>query len=153
MLAVALAFTARAADLKVGDQAPEINAKGWVNTDSASLAASSKKIVVVEFWATWCGPCKAAIPHLIELNGKFKDKGVVIMGMSNEPLAKVKPFAEEMKMNYFVGAGSTSFKDYGVSGIPHAFVIAPGGKIVWRGGPGGLDKAIEAALKNTPPQS
>ena len=142
-----LAFTASAASIKVGDDAPEINAKNWINTENASIAAAGKNVVVVEFWATWCGPCRASIPHLVEMNNKFKDKGVTIVGLTNEPLASVKNFATEMKMSYFVGTGSTSGRDYGVTGIPTAFVIS-GGKVVWTGHPmGGLDKAVEEALK------
>jgi thiol-disulfide isomerase/thioredoxin len=148
-----LSLTASAAAPKVGEAAPEIQVGEWMNTEALTLAKLQNKIVVVEFWATWCGPCVKNIPHLIELHEKYKDKGVVIMGLSDEPMAKVKGFAEKMKMTYPVGTGSRTGSIYGVRGIPHAVVVAPGGKVVWSGHPaGGLDKAIEDALKATPPK-
>ena len=137
----------------VGDQAPEIKAQSWLNSDGVSIAKNSNKIVVVEFWATWCGPCRQSIPHLVAMNQKYKNKGVVIAGLTQEGAGAVKGFAAKMGMDYPVGMGSAASNAYGVEGIPVAFVVAPGGKIVWTGHPmDGLDKAIEAALKATPPK-
>jgi thiol-disulfide isomerase/thioredoxin len=153
LMVALLGQTVSAETPKVGDAAPEIQVGAWMNSEALTLAKLQNKIVVVEFWATWCGPCVKNIPHLIELHEKYKDKGVVIMGLSDEPMSKVKGFAEKMKMTYAVGAGSRTGSIYGVRGIPHAVVVAPGGKVVWTGHPaGGLDKAIEDALKSTPPK-
>jgi thiol-disulfide isomerase/thioredoxin len=150
IVVLAIAVSAGAAELAVGEKAPEIKAAAWINSAGVTLAANDKKIVVVEFWATWCPPCRKSIPHLIEMADKFKDKGVVIVGLTDEPMAKVKTFATDMKMNYPVGTGSKTLEEYGVNGIPHAFIVV-GGKIVWHDHPmKGLDKAIEEAIKNNP---
>jgi thiol-disulfide isomerase/thioredoxin len=150
--AAVLAVPAFAATPKVGDMAPEIQVKEWLNAPGAiSLAALKKNIVIVEFWATWCPPCRKSIPHLIAMNAKYKSKGVVILGLTDEPRAKVEKFATDMKMDYPVGLGSNSGGAYGVEGIPHAFIVAPGGKIVWSGHPmDGMDKALEAAIAANP---
>jgi len=133
----------------VGKKPPEIKAADWLNTSKPLTIAGLKgKIVVVEFWATWCPPCRASIPHLIKMHNQFKDKGVVIIGLSAEDGSKVKSFANEMGMNYPVGMGSVSSKEYMVNGIPHAVVIGKDGKVVWEGHPmDGLDKKLEALTK------
>jgi thiol-disulfide isomerase/thioredoxin len=145
--ALALAGAAMSGELQAGAAAPEIKVAEWINSEALTLAGLKDKVAVVEFWATWCPPCRKSIPHLIELADKYKDKGVVVIGLTDEPKEKVEPFAKQMKMTYPVGVGSTSSREYGVSGIPHAFVVV-GGKVVWHGHPmTGLDKAVEEALK------
>jgi thiol-disulfide isomerase/thioredoxin len=118
----------------------EINAKGWINSEGVTLEKLKGKVVVVEFWATWCPPCRASIPHLVELRNKHDKAKVEIIGLTDEPLSKVEKFAKDMKMNYTVGYGSTSSEAYGVTGIPHAFVIGPDGTIKWDGHP--MDEAM-----------
>jgi len=137
-----------AGTVKIGTEAAEVIAKDWLNTPQApTLAALKGKIVVVEFWATWCPPCRQSIPHLIKMQSKYQDKGVVILGLTNEPLLAVKAFAEKMKMNYPIGTGSKSAGVYGVEGLPTAFVIGVDGKISWSGHPmSGLEAAIEKAV-------
>ncbi|MFO8013086.1 MAG: redoxin domain-containing protein [Phycisphaerae bacterium] len=150
--ALALAVPATAA-VSVGQRAPEISATDWLNAPRLSLAKLRGKIAVVEFWATWCPPCRATIPHLAELHKTYRDKGVVIIGLTDEPKSKVEPFAGQMAMTYAVGCGSQSKDVYGVRGIPHAFVVDVAGKVVWRGHPGGsgLEGAIEEQLRTNPP--
>jgi thiol-disulfide isomerase/thioredoxin len=156
---LACAVNAAGGAVKVGQKAPEIKAQKWLNTTGeVSLAKLRGKIVVVEFWATWCPPCRESIPHLNTLYNRYKDKGVVVLGLSDERLTQVAPFVEQMNkgkknMEYIVGAGSNDVANYGVTGIPHAFLVDPEGKVVWTGHPmAGLDKAIEKALKDTPPK-
>jgi thiol-disulfide isomerase/thioredoxin len=136
-----------AAAVSVGDAAPDISAATWFNADRAvSLASLKGKVAVVEFWATWCPPCRASIPHLVELQNKYQDE-VVVIGLTYENAATVKPFANQMKMSYIVGAGSPSGDDYGVSGIPHAVVIDRNGTVAWEGHPlSGLDQAVAALV-------
>ena len=136
----------------VGKEAPEIQAAYWLNAPALALRGLRGKIVVVEFWATWCPPCRASIPHLIEMNHKFAAQGVVFISLTNEDRKTVEPFARKMKMDYAVGGGSKTSGVYGVRGIPHAFIVDPSGTVAWEGHPmGGLDKALEEQLKKTPP--
>jgi len=152
-LAFGAAHAAQAAAL-VGKAAPEVSVQDWLNSPPLTLAALRGKIVVVEFWATWCPPCRKSIPHLIELYKKFGGQGVVIMGLTDEPKAKVEPFAKEMGMIYPVGCGSKSSGSYGVTGIPHAAIVDTAGNVVWDGHPmqPDFESTLEAQLKKTPPK-
>src|SRR5882724_10852622 len=103
VLLTGIAFRASAAPLSLGDPAPKIEVKEFVKGGPVK-SFEKGKIYVVEFWATWCGPCRTSIPHLSELQKKHKD--VVFIGVSvfeRDP-SKVKPFVEEMgeKMAYRV---------------------------------------------------
>lgn len=130
-----------------GPKAPEIQAAYWLNTAPLSLADLRGKIVVLEFWATWCPPCRTTIPHLVQMYKTYKDKGVVFVSLTNEPRQTVEPFVGKMGMVYPVGGGSPTGRVYGVRGIPHAFIIDPSGAVVWQGHPmGGLQEALERKL-------
>lgn len=136
--------------VKVGDEAPEIGAEEWLNINGPiSLHSLRGKVVVLEFWATWCGPCRISIPHLVKLNDEYGSKGVVLVSLTDEDRveAKIDAFMADMKMDYIVGTGSDTHIDYGVNGIPTAFVIDRAGKIAWIGHPmSDLERAIESAL-------
>lgn len=138
--------------VSVGDKAPPLQAKTWMNGDAVNPAEpDGKTTYVVEFWATWCPPCRTTIPHLNDLHNRFKDRGVVIVGVSSEPEETVKPFAEKMSMQYRVAVDSEKTTDAtwmeDVQGIPHAFIVDTNGVIVWAGHPmNRLDEALEALL-------
>jgi thiol-disulfide isomerase/thioredoxin len=153
VLAVAATAGAPPQPTLVGKAAPEISAKYWINVPPLTLAALRGKIVVVEFWATWCPPCRKSIPHLIELYKKYADKGVAIVSLTNEPQEKVDPFVKEMGMPYAIGGGSDSGRTYGVTGIPRVFLVDTKGQVVWEGHPmqPEFEKAIEEQLKTNPP--
>ncbi len=147
----AIPASSNAAEL--GDPAAPLKIAEWIKGGPVNLAdAKGKQIVVVEFWATWCPPCRTSIPHLTELARKYKDKDVVIVGVSDEKPAVVKAFVEKMgaKMDYVVAidadnaTGEGYMRAYNQNGIPHAFVVDKQGRVVWHGHPmGGLDKVLE----------
>ena len=92
----------------IGKDAPEIKADGWLNSKGVTLKDLKGKVAVVEFWATWCPPCRKSIPHLAELHKKHKGDGLVIIGLSDEPKDKVEEFSKKIDMPYVVGYGSSS---------------------------------------------
>jgi thiol-disulfide isomerase/thioredoxin len=122
--------------VEIGKPAPEVEAREWLNAESpVSLAKLKGSVVVVEFWATWCPPCRQSIPHLNAIYKKYKDKGLKIAGMTDEDSEKVRAFLKKIPIDYFIGTGSDSGRVYGVRGIPHAFVMDKNGVLVWQGHP------------------
>ncbi len=135
-----------------GEPAAALAVAHWVKGDPVDISSG---VHVVEFWATWCPPCRTSIPHLTEIQQEYKDRGVNIIGISNEDLGTVEPFVTRMgsKMNYTVAIdeGRRTSKGYmgkyGINGIPHAFVVKDG-TVVWNGHPRDqLEAAIDDALK------
>jgi len=104
-----------------------------MNGANVKLSSFKGKVIVLNFWATWCGPCKIEIPSLIELQKQYAND-VVILGMSvDDPVEKLKPFAEKYKINYpvLVGLGREDVQDaFGpLMGIPVTVFIGRDGKI------------------------
>ena len=79
------------------------------------------KPMIVEFWATWCPPCRASIPHLNEVYKKYKDKGLVVVGITDENDNLVEKFMKQVPMEYSVAQdkGNDWGKQFGIQGIPH----------------------------------
>lgn len=146
--------TSRAGAAELGDRAPELHIAKWVKGEPVKVAASeSDKLYVVEFWATWCGPCRQSIPHMTEMQKRFKDK-VAFVGISDEKENVVAKFVNEMadKMDYRVALDDdrkTShdyMEAFGIGGIPHAFVVQKD-KIIWQGHPmDHLDDTLEQII-------
>ncbi len=153
---MALSSVSMAAGLTIGGKAPTFSVATMVKGSKVDL---SKGVHVVEFWATWCGPCKVSIPHLTELAHKYKGKvdftGVSVWENGADQLGQVKKFVAAMgpKMDYNVAFdGAPKAMDNGFmkaakqNGIPSAFLVK-NGQVLWIGHPmDGLDEAIGQVL-------
>jgi thiol-disulfide isomerase/thioredoxin len=107
-----------------------------MNGVDVKLSNFKGKVILLNFWATWCGPCRAEIPSLVELQQQY-GKDLVVLGVSvDDPIEKLKPYATEMKMNYpvLVGNGRDDVQEaYGpLWGIPVSVFVARDGKIAKR---------------------
>ncbi|MBR6464783.1 MAG: TlpA family protein disulfide reductase, partial [Verrucomicrobia bacterium] len=139
---------------KLGEKAKALTISEWVK-GSAVDVTDGKNVYVVEFWATWCGPCRNTIPHLTELQKKYKDQGVVFVGVSSEKAEEVKPFVQEMgdKMDYNVAVDKDDATDkaymaaYGQGGIPCAFIINKESQVVWVGHPMEMEKPLQEVIE------
>lgn len=154
-VAAGWAGEAPAPTLKVGDPAPKLQVGKWVQGEPVAAFASGKAYIV-EFWATWCGPCRVSIPHLNEIHNKYKDKGLIVIGQDcwEKDESLVEPFIQKMgdKMTYRVAlddkAGSeagkmaeTWMQAAGQNGIPSAFLVDTKGRIAWIGHPMALKES------------
>lgn len=139
--------------LDIGDKAPSIEAETWINGDAVNPAEpDGKTTYVVEFWATWCSPCKRTIPHLNKLQDTYRDRGVVMVGVTAEPEETVRKFfKEKLAIEYLVALAPNREAQQawmeGVPGIPHAFLVDTNGIVVWSGHPmDGLDAVLDQVL-------
>jgi len=151
--------------LVVGDSAPGMTISKWVKGTPVTNFEKGK-IYVVEFWVTWCGPCKVSIPHLTELAKKFPTVDFVGVSVWENKQSDVAPFVQQMgdKMNYNVamdqlpdgdenGSDGAMAKSWmmaaGQNGIPAAFIIDKEGKIAWIGHPMTMEEPLTKIVNGT----
>jgi peroxiredoxin len=139
-LTVPLPYAGEAAQTAVCDANPKTADLNFVLKDSNgrdfSLASQKGKVILLDFWATWCPPCKVEIPWFVEFQQKYGPQGFVVIGVSvDDPASRLKPFGEQYKVNYplLVGDGRDDLKGPGAYsafwGLPKTFVIGRDGKI------------------------
>lgn len=146
-LALLLAGTARADnELEVGDQAPAVEVEEWIQGETSVGEGSP---YIVEFWATWCGPCRKSIPHLNEIYEKYQSRGLTVIGITDEvkEVSKVRSFVRKQgkRMTYPVaidgGAKEAWFEAAGRRGIPSVFIVDANNTVAYIGNP--LDPKFE----------
>jgi thiol-disulfide isomerase/thioredoxin len=151
--------------LSIGDKAPAIDIEHWVKGDKVEKFEDGK-VYVVEFWATWCPPCRESIPHISELQTELKDYGVTFIGISDEKLSDVTSFLEKPRAkgsdetwNQVVAYRLTTdpdksahgdyMKASGQGGIPTAFIVGKDQHVEWIGHPMGIDKPLDSVVKDS----
>ncbi len=177
-----LGQTGHSADeLGIGSVAPALNIEHWVQTGNGKFKPVTKfapdKVYVIEFWATWCGPCIQSMPHLAQLQTEYADKGVQLISISDEDLETVEKFLErpvrapkkakeddkdaktqtyrELTSVYCLTTDpdQSSNKDYmeaaAQQGIPTAFIVGKDSKIEWIGHPMEMDGPLSKVVDGT----
>lgn len=105
-----------------------------IDGGTITLSQLKKKVILIDFWATWCPPCQEAIPHLVDLYDKYKDKGLEVLGISlDQNKEAIPPFINEYKINYPVLVGNQEVaRKYQIQGIPTFVVFDRNRNIVYR---------------------
>ncbi len=116
-------------DSLLNKPAPELIMNRWCNGQFPGIGKSKGKVIVLDFWATWCQPCKRMFPALRELQEKYRDRGLIIAGVTKvdatQSVATIEKYVKEENFNYLMGISEETFNDlaYGVGAIPHMVLI------------------------------
>jgi len=119
---------------KNGTQTPEDDPKNFtlisIDGEEYSLTALKGNVILVDFWATWCPPCRSSIPVFMSLYDKYKDQGFIVLGISNESKATLLQYRDDNNVNYPILIDNQDvMQAYGVRSIPNMYIFNKEGKI------------------------
>jgi thiol-disulfide isomerase/thioredoxin len=126
-----------------GKSAPAFKVQEWLTKEPDR----KDRVVLIDFWATWCGPCRRLIPELNAWQKQFKND-LVVIGVSDEPKTKVVPFMSKNTVEYAMAIDQfkTMKNAIGISGIPHVLVVSSDGIVRWQGFPQSDEEELTTAL-------
>jgi thiol-disulfide isomerase/thioredoxin len=140
----------------IGQQAPNVRLSPLTPGSDIELADYKGKVVILDFWATWCGPCRELMPTLVDLKKKYGEKGLVVVGVTSENAAPVRAFRRdnpEINYDFFLDGLQTATTVYHAASLPTTVIIGRDGKVAyWDAGyspdetPQQLESAIVKAL-------
>jgi thiol-disulfide isomerase/thioredoxin len=139
------------ADLNIGSKAPEVESKD-LDGKAVKLSQYTGKVVVLDIWATWCGPCRAMIPHTTKLVEKMKDKPFVFVSISaDDKVQTVQDFIKKTPMpwtHWYEGVGGKMMQDWEVEYFPTIYILDHKGVIRYKDLRGEkMDEAVEKLVK------
>lgn len=137
---------------KTSPDAPEITVREWITANGPDISSTRGKVLLLDFWATWCSPCVKGIPKLNKLNDKYKDDGLELIALSQDKSSDVvRKFVADKNINYHVAIDNGTADWYEIKGYPTMVVVDTAGKIAWKGYPWqpGMENAIKKALQNS----
>jgi thiol-disulfide isomerase/thioredoxin len=132
--------------------AAEISAN-FLNSQNVYLSQLKGKVVLLNFWATWCPPCRMEIPSLVKMKNTYQSKGLEIIGLSVEannkrPKEYFDKFISDSQINYPVGlSGMETMRSYGINPIPATFFIDKSGRVAYKMEGGYPEEYIVAVIK------
>jgi thiol-disulfide isomerase/thioredoxin len=152
-------FGERPAGLKglEGKPPPELKLKTWIG-DAVDVRASRGKVLVIDFWATWCGPCMAAVPENVRIANQYKERGLVLLGVhdANSGWERAPAVVKEKNINYSVAldeAGGISAKAFNLAFWPTYIIVDRAGIVRGAGlSPGHLEEAVKLLLAEPAPE-
>ncbi|MCA9314591.1 MAG: TlpA family protein disulfide reductase [Planctomycetes bacterium] len=133
----------------VGEPGPELSATTWLNTsDESTPPETDGHVVLVELWGTWCGPCVRSMPRVQGLWDRYRDRGLVVVGITREAEADVRSFVDDKGYTFPIGCDPTQacVRRYKPRGWPSTYVIDKSGTLTYAGDPYGAEAAVESAL-------
>jgi thiol-disulfide isomerase/thioredoxin len=137
------------AGVRVGAPAPSLNAQLAMGPGPSDLAQLRGRVVVLDFWASWCGPCRASMPALNTLHQRYAAQGLTVLGVTDEGAAIARAVGGQLAIRYTLASDAAAAQRFGVTGLPTLFVIDRGGTIrrVMVGADGGEMRRLDGLIR------